>query len=275
MPLQQAAQEPERVRPCSREMEITSQGGLLKAKVVPPNPTYRPVVKRGQVVGFSDEARWRMIQRVATLDWTRARPALFITLTYPDWPRAKIERAVTAQRDKFFLYSERQLGKPFSALWRIEWKPRLTGMHVGEIMPHMHLMVFNVRYMPYWVVNATWKGIIGYKDYVRTETKRMVNDRQAGYYISKYCAKVEDCSLVNAAYLNNPPTGRNWGIHRRDLLPVAAKNDMVLEPGSTMEILRRIARPWFPTVLQSDQSFTLIGKSAELGKKVLKERIWD
>lgn len=182
---------------------------------------------------FTRASRLRLLKTTARIDWTKAKPCIFITLTYPDAALPKSARGQSIHLHSFVRAMEKELGKKVSVIWRIEWEERKTGQHKGKVAPHFHLIVFQTAYMDHGRVNDLWRATIGYKAYCRTEVKGMENERQTGYYVAKYCAKVSgDCSLVNAAYLSN--RGRHWGVLRKGLLPVHDLHE--LRSGTTAQI---------------------------------------
>lgn len=212
-------------------------------------------------MGFSPAARLRMLKLIATIDWKKAGHCLFVTLTYPDDDIPMNNKATNSHRYLLHRWIEQHLGKDTCVLWRIEWQTRKTGKLVGCMCPHFHLVVFNVRYLPYKEINAEWARIIGARAYVRTEVKGMTNAQQTVYYVAKYCAKVEevDCSLVNAAYLNSG--GRSWGILRAGLLP-RHKLKIARHKPTNVEDALKLARELRPQIANHEGSFTLIGNTA-------------
>lgn len=238
---------------------ITVQGQLLVWKQLNPHPHTPECKTRGQVRTFSKASRLRLLKLFATIDWTRAEPALFITLTYPDDVRITTNKELNVHRYVFIRYIEKLLGKDISVIWRIEWQDRQTGKYVGELYPHFHLMVFNVKYIHHATVNKLWRKTIGYKEYTRTETKGMKCPAQAGFYVAKYVGKETDCSLVNAAYLNTVPPGRQWGLLRPQLLPRCKEQSIRVE-ASHMQGIREMCEIAYPAIKGYDGSFTLLGK---------------
>jgi hypothetical protein len=243
--------------------KITMQGSLLTWKVFGHN-FKKPKSKKGRkVVGFSKASRLKLIKVLATIDWTQASPCLFVTLTYPDECQRSYAAELSKDRSWFWRQMEDYAKRQLSCIWRMEWKERQSGELKGQWMPHYHLMVFNYQWIEHEAVNEMWRNALGHAQYVRTEVKRMANPSQAGYYVCKYQAKPEDCSLVNGVHLNCLP-GRQWGILRRKCLPLAEKVELSLADGEAARLARKKAAEAYKGIdLTQDQSFTLIGKRAE------------
>lgn len=217
---------------------------------------------RGIVHGFSKASRLRLLKILATVDWSRAFPALFVTLTYPDEVVPRTNKLFNAHRAILWRYIEAFLGRQITAIWRIEYMPRKTGKYVGDPWPHYHIMVFATTFIDCDVVNDRWKKSIGHTGYLRTETKQMEAPTQAGSYVASYCGKVSP-SLVNDAYLNKIPTGRQWGILRKPLLPVCEKITARFVQGELTDLGRETAKRSLPYVLDSeDKGFVLFGGPA-------------
>jgi hypothetical protein len=247
---------------------ITLQGQLLVWKELQQKPTAPQINKRGQVMIFSRDSRLRLLKLLATIDWSRAEPTLFATLTYPDTVTITSAKQMNTHRYLFIRDLEKDLGKQIAVIWRIEWKSRRSGKNKGKYYPHFHLMIFNVSYIAYDTVNSLWKKAIGVNQYVRTEIKEMVNPAQCGYYVAKYCAKETDCSLVNAAYLNTVPPGRQWGLLRPSLLPREKERSARLTREQAAKALE-VAEMARPCIKGTGKSFTILGPTAkEVGKKI-------
>jgi len=199
---------------------VTSQGRLLTVK-------YRgrgkhPVKTVGSTCqGFGRASRMAQMAFLNTLDVPKCEPCLFITLTIPDEKLQDADEKLVQWRSDFWRRMEARVGKT-AAMWRIEFKPRLSGLYPGVLFPHYHFMVFNCKFICMNYVNEQWGKVIGWKQYLRTETKGMENWQQTCYYVSKYLAKVEDCvgSLVIGVNLNK---GKKWGVLRKKLVPICSR----------------------------------------------------
>jgi len=245
-----------------RVHEVIFQGKYLKWRVHQPPSNVKQTTKRQPIVEFSKASRLRLLCVFNQVDWRAATPALFITLTYPDNVECRKRKTLNTHRYVFWRSLEKKMGRHIPAIWRLEWKVRLTGELVGEPMPHWHMLAFKEPFIHHDQINYLWQKAIGHEGYVRTETERMRNQRQAGYYISKYLAKV-DPSLVIAAYHNKLPTGRQWGILRKSLLPLMPEHRVRLPPGDVVNAARQYAALERPEVnTYGNESFTLLGEKA-------------
>jgi hypothetical protein len=173
---------------------------------------------RGEITHFSRQARFRWLKRAAEIDWQKIDKAIFVTVTYPDEALTWDRHVLKADRKRFWQDLERYVIRPISAIWRTEWVPRKSGLHVGKVSPHHHYLIFGVTYIDKTVTNELWKKSIGVKCYTRTETKSVGAGDVAAFYVSKYCAKASSGhSLVDVTKRHN--TGRQIGWLRRERIP--------------------------------------------------------
>lgn len=241
---------------------VKSQGSLLSWKVRQP---YIPVTppKRGPITRFTDACRMRMLRFIATIDWLKTGKCLFMTLTYPDDVVHESYARLQKQKDLMQERIETHLGRHNPAMWRLEWKPRLTGRYIGQAEPHWHWILFGTKWIDKEWVNSSWKEVIGWTGYNRTEVKGMKNKKQVGYYVSKYSAKV-DSSLVNDPYHRTIPSGRQWGklreplIHRHTAFEVLLPDSELTGFARDYWIDRRKREPKW-----ENPSFTCLGPLAE------------
>jgi hypothetical protein len=165
---------------------------------------------------------------------------------------------------------ENYTGKKVSGLWRTEWLPRLTGKHVGIPMPHFHLILFTVRFIPYAVVNKFWRDSLGGVLICRTDIRRLANEKQHGYYVAKYAAKVPDKVLLSVSHIA-AIDGQHWGYLRAKNLPRATQEYFLEVPWETAAKLREIAAenlPWYDK--ETDKGFCLLTRfGRELARKFL------
>ncbi len=238
---------------------VVKTGDLLEVTYVNSQEAPRRPGRRKKVGMFSAAARLRMLKRMACVYWEGVGPSLFVTLTYPDSVANRTKEDRTADRSRFFRDMENHLGKEFGAVWRIEWAVRKSGDLKGTMVPHVHLIVFGLRYIPYRVVNKLWRGVLAVDGALRTDVRRIKGQRDVAKYVAKYAAKMpESSSLVIASYLNIE--GRHWGIHRSDLIPWCVRTwDLRYSP-EEIELLENAAAskiPYFPKGTRS--GFSLFG----------------
>lgn len=193
-------------------------GELLEITYLARNKEVRLPGRRGVVKGFTNAARLRMMRTVATIDWSRVRASLFITLTYPPQVERRSMKERNQDRYVFLRSMENHLGRKVGALWRIEWKTRKTGATKGTTAPHVHLIVFGCGFIAWQEIRRWWRAALAVVGPLATDVQRIKGGSAVGKYVTKYCAKLPDApSLDSASYLNS--LGRHWGIHRRDLIP--------------------------------------------------------
>jgi hypothetical protein len=231
-----------------------------------------PIKEKGScITEFSPAARLRLLKFTATIDFKSIGKSLFLTLTYPDsvdWS----DYTVRQQHKQLFLRKlEDYLGKQVCGLWRTEWMVRESGECVGEIAPHFHLLLFNVRWVPWQSVRSWWASVIHHEGYVRTEIRRARGARACGHYVSKYVAKVpSDRSLVND--LNQGATGKHYGYVRPRSIPRASKQEITDPSPERIRFLWRYAiaaMPW--AQIQCGESFTLLGRSAIAARRAMSD----
>lgn len=204
-----------------------------------------------------------MLKMVATLDWRQIKKGMFITLTMPDeaWPMNVLER--NQAKYVFFRNMEKHLGHQVGALWRIEWKKRLTGKYLGKILPHWHLIVPGVAFIPKEKVLAWWRDALHVKGHLMTRVDKLSDRTKHQVYICKYCAKLpEHTGLDYVAYLNI--TGRHWGYQRKHLIPTCPLLEIDdLDIYQVQQLRRAVERmcPWYDA--EVDAGFSTFGKRSE------------
>lgn len=105
---------------------------LLTLKPKPP--------KRGAIDHFSDASRRRMMDYLAKVDYSKI--PFWLDLTYPDIFPEDNERW---KRDLEIFFKRLVRRWPeASGFWKLEFKPRLSGVNRGKLAPHYHLLVFHV-----------------------------------------------------------------------------------------------------------------------------------
>jgi hypothetical protein len=247
------------------------RGNLLEfrnGKAWYPPPAH---AKRERISQFSPAARLRLIKELQGIDYRKTPMSVAVTLTYPDQllPRAMEQRRM--DRSQFLRHVEAHQQKPVYGIWRTEWLPRKTGRCVGMIAPHIHLVLFGVRFIPYDVVNEWWKGCIQWRDYVRTEIKRARKQRTTLHYLSKYITKTVDSSLVYPSYLNNPD-GKHYDWIRRELIPMYPHEWIPLtDPEQDESGYNAHKRAWPESETMPGESYSIIGTAAKIAAKIIKQ----
>lgn len=265
---------------------IEFQGSLVKAKPHNPwNKKYAPgSPTRGNVTEFSPKSRGRMLEKVARLD--EAEKVDFITLTFDDdsIPHNSVE--LQSHLRAFWEYLRRH-HPDSSALWRIELKVRQSGRYKGHIAPHVHMLIWGASFRRPDYPGHKYSGEVcdeftrivfrdrpdrladydkGYR--LRTDYKELKGNRGVMYYVSKYCAKVEnpfasqDAILV---YLPYSHEGRFWGVFQENKLPFAHLTIVTLEDDSWVygQFKAECAGEYYPLNFYGDyQGFKLFTEDA-------------
>lgn len=249
--------------------EIRLQGQLLtwkdRSKAMPPDTGKC----RGRVYGFSRDSRLRMMKTIATIDWEKAKPVLFLTVTYPDECGEQTNKTVGVHRAVLWRYIEKYLKKQTCCIWRIEWKPRLSGVYESELMPHLHFLILNTRWIDKDDVKVMWGKAINYDGIPVTWIEEADEEDTTAFYVAKYCEKAGLSVLDNAAY-HNTPSGRQWGILRKELVPFCPEYKVIVPVCQLIDDIKDVATSgWVSTKIAGFSSFTLFGRRAtETGEKI-------
>lgn len=244
--------------------QITYQGALLIWQIYPYGHFKRRPKKRKEVGHFTRATRLRMIKKVATINWEETPNAHFLTLTYPDHYHDSHYYQRSMHRALFHRSMESHYGKHLSALWRVEFKNRLTGKYVGELAPHLHMIYFREKHISNMTANDLWCKAIGWDDYVNTCVKKMTNPRQVGFYVSKYLGKT-DCILGNASYRSKEAMGRQWGVLRKTEFPQAECRVGRFQDSWFLDQCREHCLTGYTPINEwGNESFTIIGEKAKL-----------
>jgi len=271
--------------PAPRHVQAEAQGHLFRLKV--PLAGSKGGGQRGSVCTFSARSRKRMLETLARIDLARAGFVCFVTLTYPD--RSGAPSAGETERDRCTFLKRMRRGFPdASAVWRREWEPRDTGVFVGVRFPHYHLLYFALPFVHHADLNATWAGVLGWTEYLRTEIRGIESWRQALGYVAKYMAKAgarpapgspvgvgaggpaepdggraaPAGSLVYGTYLTGIDgfslTGRAWGVFNRKRIPWGERWHVSLARGGWLQDAKVLAREqWDGIDERSPAGFTL------------------
>lgn len=251
------------------------QGRLIEITFAREPQPRRGGGKRKSIGNFSPQSRLRMLKLGATVDWRSVGCSLFITLTYPDELGDLPYQERTKQRHLFFRSMENYLCREVGAIWRIEWKKRLTGKRTGEWLPHFHVLALGVRFIDHQAIRAWWRSACGAAGPLATDVRAVKKGEVAARYVSKYCAKLpETCSLDSVTYLNRG--GRHWGIHRKSLVPLHMPLIVSYLSPECVRVLKNagmMAVPYFDAAV--DSSFCLIGEITEKVGEFLTEFLID
>jgi len=237
----------------------------------PPPRSHKP---KTAISGFSHAARLRLLRFIATVDWSAVGDCRFITLTYPDEVVERTYKDRAVERYLFCRMLDKFANKPLSVIWRTEWKERKSGMHVGYLMPHLHLLVFSLGFISNETVRQWWKKIIRWDGVVSTDVRKAPEGGGAAYYVAKYTAKV--LHLDTAPYLNRMcMTGRQWGTLRKSLIPLQPCVASRCLTEGEIELAKQLGRRLFSRYGEfGEGGFTLLGadRVAEL-KEIFKNAL--
>jgi len=171
-------------------------GEVLKVKQVGTEVSSNAGGLRGDVVGFSKQARKRLIEKILATDLTAMGRAIFVTLTY-HLPPTSSKKA----RANLFAWWERvkrRWGGGVSCLWRMELQKR--GVE------HFHLVIFGVDFMPKDWLSKSWWEVCGKvtEEHLKagTRVENIRSKRGVVWYVAKYISKAEE----------GVTTGRVWGL---------------------------------------------------------------
>lgn len=176
--------------------------------------------ERGEITSFSPDSRKRLLKIFATLDdeLVKLSKPLFVTLTYQ---RNEQDTARCKKDLDTFIKRIRRKWNECSLVWRMEMQKR------GAI--HFHIILFGVGYWDVKHAQQAWNDITNEAASNSIDIKKLVNHRQAMYYVSKYLAKTASGEICD---INKPKerrdteregegesTGRHWGVSGKQHLP--------------------------------------------------------
>lgn len=220
--------------------EAYQQGELLKVRRVHNWVSQAAPPKRQVIRGFSRQSRIRLLQTISRIDWKKVGESVLVTLTYPDSVKDKTYAQRTQDRNLWLRYMEGFWGRDVATLWRIEWKERKSGDCQGQLAPHIHLIPFGVRFIPWQDVRKWWRSILKVKGPLSTDIRRTNSGEHTARYAAKYSAKEASVgSLDNESYLDM--TGRAWNITRRKLIPWAPEHGVAALTPEQLERAMQIA----------------------------------
>jgi len=232
--------------------------------------------KRKQITWFTPSSRLRMLRWSATVDWGKIPMALFVTLSYPDAFIGVTMEQRTAHKDALMKRLERHFKKLEGVIWRWEWKPRLTGEHVGRIAPHLHLLLMNKRFLLWYDLMEWWMEIIGEKHYANVDVRKCNRRDMAARYLTKYLGKCDDLGVLGIDTYD-AVGGKHWGTRRHSLIPRCKETIWrCISPEQQWIFIRAAARAMKHFDWQYPTSFSLFGQEGlEAVKKFMKTNLDD
>lgn len=204
-------------------LKIYVGGSLLECKRPKSWTTMegQKVKPRGTINAFSDASRRRMLRLIAKLEQTR-KP-FWMDLTYPDeFFNERMDGKMLKESHLKKFYQRLEYAFPeVAVIWKLEYKARKSGKHVGTMFPHFHMLVWGLHeenlYDLRQLVAKMWWEVCGKlsDDHLEagTSVSRIKSYRGVFFYASKYMSKeVEDAVSE---------VGRWWGVKGRENLPEA------------------------------------------------------
>lgn len=204
----------------SRTAVVSVFADMLQVKIpefLNQQPPGRGGIKK-PITDFSRSSRRNMLNAMAQMRNVGA--GYFVHLTFPGMATIPAKFVVTQESAKSALAALRKrIARRFpdaGGIWRLEPKKRLTGASRGLVVPHFHVMIFNLNWTDKdqsfrdWIAQS-WNEIIDPTDTDHRKAGTRVDDilsrRHAMAYASKYTAKTGD------EYSDkNQRWGRRWGV---------------------------------------------------------------
>jgi hypothetical protein len=215
----------------SFRIEVEVQGNLFKAAVRGRLPVGGG--QRGRVKEFSPASRKRLIDKVMRLETDKK--LLFATFTYED----PVPGPSEVKRHLDLL--EKRLVRRFLQVAGV-WRFGIESSGQRDYHPHLHIVLFNLRWLPVEWLEQVWKEVTGGRGgFVWVE---LVGWRRVLGYLSRYMARVEQgSSLDYMAYLTGEEwPGRWWGLFNRSCLPWGDLVRLSFAPGPWFWRLKRCGR---------------------------------
>lgn len=221
--------------------------------------------KRGEVSGFSNNSRRRLLQTIGGVRRDAGLP-LFITLTYPEvFPEPEISK----RHLKMFF---QRLARSFPAhgsIWKLE--PQQRGA------PHYHLLTWGVSLVEVgcWVAQ-NWYEIAGGGDPKHLMwhlgllengnklcVQQVLHFRGVWSYASKYLGKT-----FSVAGWDEKATGRFWGVVNRGNIPFGELIQQEVSHKKAVEVQRYQRR--FSKIKKTNRSVTIFCDANQWVEKLLK-----
>lgn len=245
-------------RPQGGKVQIWNEGNLIKA-ISAREGKKTGGGKRGKVKGFSRASRRRMMYMLCQTK--KQKKPLFVTLTYPD---IFSQNPKTYKRDLKVFFQRLMREYPTAgAVWRLEFKRRLTGTYKGDPAPHFHLLVWGVEYkaMKCFVKDAWW-GAVGSEneDHHKAGTKVEVVRHKDGVkrYASKYASKNNEDNELFLEVSKRGAPGRVWGIFNSNNIPWSQCFEIETDNQAVIKLFRLMRRYAHLKMRSNTPSMTLM-----------------
>lgn len=249
-------------RTCKPDVRLEIQGKRFSVKYSYEYREPTPCKARGPITCFSRKARAARLRRIAEIDWKACGVSSLVTLTYPD---AQADHTMDERKNHRYLINRRICKSArcqLPCLWRVEWQPRKSGICVGQLRPHMHLLYLGTCDIHEPEVLWYWTKIIGAKQHVQVDVRILPSGELPAVYAAKYCSKeASNPSLDNVPKRNR--TGRHAGELRTALIPFHPLETYLRICDGLVRFLRCRACEtlwWYDP--RFDEGFTIIGDVA-------------
>ncbi|MCS4123141.1 rolling circle replication-associated protein [Salinibacter ruber] len=226
----------------SRSEEVNSEDRDRSLAEAMGGETIRDPVAESVISGFSEDSRRRLRGRLHAL--RRDASGLFLTLTYQH--RDPTPDGAKQDLDTFWKRIRRRFPGA-SAVWKME--PHTEDENRG--VPHFHLMVFGVQFIPVQWLSKIWHDVTGERDYAHRKScvdlEPFVNeDGKLQSYMTEYMEETYD--EWPDAEKDGPwaETGRWWGCLSRKQLPYAEWEDapIYLNESEAIQIISELVDEW-------------------------------
>jgi len=170
--------------------------------------------RKGAMHEFSWRSRWGMMKKVGRL---KSPLPYWQDFTFADDVMSCSDgaRAIYAhETKKRFLRMCKAEGIEINALWKREWKKRISGSLIGQYVPHYHFL-YNLGGKPpefeklarLWVkATQTNQVVSALQVALHEKSYRLINSRrQAQKYVCEYLEKDE-------GFYSEESIGRSWGV---------------------------------------------------------------
>jgi len=238
---------------------VSIQGSWVKFKKTG-GQSHKPPTRLDTELGpFSYASRLRLLSFMNRIDWPNLPEPLFVTLTYPDTITNRDYSLRSMDRYLFLRYFEKMLGVKTPSIWRVEWKPRKSGLFIGRLMPHWHLLFPRLTAMDENVIREMWRKSIGHDNsYLDVDSRQVTGELAAVKYMAKYVAKNQALGIL--AYRNSGfRFGRHWGITRKAMIPMAPITCQRLLTEDEVEAAKQFAAGIWPHYdIDNPNGYTLL-----------------
>lgn len=154
----------------------------------------------------------------------RDAKAVFLSLNYSDDVIPPSPHQAKADLRAFVKRLERICSQPFGGVWVIEYRERQSGQFVGQAVPHFHILLYGLQFLPWQVIASAWVKGFAYPSEEAREAHRLHCSAIKAVWSAKgaarYLGKVAKY-LSKGEHVGPERIGRRWGVIGRDVIPWA------------------------------------------------------